>query len=105
MRETLDKVFDTDIFSKTHDHYEAARIYIPDDFYELYWDGQLGGIEGLNQDTWMITYLGQIKYAFKGVCDSFHLLAKGDDLRAAVPIPVAISSSTLPQDQPHPHPS
>lgn len=43
----------------------------------------------LNQDNWMV-YLRKIKHAFQGLIESFHLLAKGDDLRAAVPISVAI---------------
>lgn len=93
MHHILDKIFDMPIFSKTHKHYEKSLVYIPDDRYELWWEGQMRGIEGLNEDTWMITYLGQIKYAFQGLVGKFHLLAKKNDLRAAIPIRVALLDS------------
>lgn len=88
MENTLDKIFSIDFFRKTHYVYNQSLIYITDEESTIYWDGQCGGIDGLNQDTWVITYLAQLKYAFLNLGYKYHLLCKGDDLRAAVvPVP------------------
>ncbi|APG78716.1 RNA-dependent RNA polymerase [Hubei chuvirus-like virus 1] len=91
MSQTLDDIFGVKIFSKTHLAFEKSFIYVPDglDFY--YWDGQAGGIEGLNQDTWVVAYLGQIKTAMKALGFNYYVLCKGDDVRLAVLIPPLVS--------------
>lgn len=87
MAETLDKVFDYPIFSRTHEAFEHTLFYVDDEIRPAYWDGQLGGIEGLNQDTWVVTYIGQIKVALQEFDFQHHILCKGDDLRVIVLIP------------------
>lgn len=84
---TLDPIHGTNIFGKTQQKYEHTMFYVPDENTTYYWDGQSGGIEGLNQDTWVITYIAQIKTALSGMDLKFHLLCKGDDLRIALIIP------------------
>lgn len=87
MARTLDPIHGTNIFGKTQQKYEETMFYVPDEATTYYWDGQSGGIEGLNQDTWVITYIAQIKTALSGLDLKFHLLCKGDDLRIALIIP------------------
>lgn len=41
-RETLDKIYGTNLAGRTHDSYENARVYIPDELLPVAWDGQLG---------------------------------------------------------------
>jgi hypothetical protein len=91
MSNTLDGVFGKKIFSKTHKAFEKTFVYVPDekDFY--YWNGQSGGIEGLNQDTWVVTYLGQIKSAMKPLGYKYYILCRGDDVRIAILIPPLIA--------------
>ncbi|AJG39067.1 polymerase [Wuchang Cockroach Virus 3] len=89
MDETLDKVFDYPIFSKTHKLYKKTLIYVPDSEVTYWWDGQEGGIEGQNQDTWVVTYIAMIKTALAGITYPYHILVKGDDCRIAISIPEA----------------
>lgn len=86
---TLDKIFDSTIFSKTHKAYENTFIYTPDQDNMYYWDGQRGGIEGLNQYTWMTVYITQMKVCMQGFPFPYHILCKGDDMRIVVLIPEA----------------
>lgn len=94
MKETLDKIFDTTIFGKTHKAYEKTFFYVPNGHEAYSWEGQGGGIEGLNQDTWVITYLGQMKVALSGLGMPYHMLCKGDDLRIAIAVPPAVWKTT-----------
>ncbi|DAZ90596.1 polymerase [Supella longipalpa mononega-like virus 2] len=87
MDQTLDKIFDYPIFSRTHQLYQKTFVYIPDGDTTYSWDGQDGGIEGQNQDTWVVTYIGMIKSALEGIQYPYHILVKGDDCRIAFAIP------------------
>lgn len=87
MSETLDKIYDYPIFSKTHKAYQNTLYYIPDYKTTYYWYGQGGGIEGLNQDTWVVVYLSQIKVALQKYQLKYHILCKGDDLRIVLLVP------------------
>lgn len=87
MKETLDRIFGTSIFGKTHLAYEKTLFYVPGYPQTFLWEGQAGGIEGLNQDTWVIVYLGQIKTALDGLGFKYHCLCKGDDLRVTIAVP------------------
>jgi hypothetical protein len=63
------------------------------------WEGQSGGIEGLNQDTWVITYINQMKIAMKDFEYPYHLLCKGDDMRLVVLVPPGVLlHETLPSE-------
>nr|QXV86378.1 polymerase [Chuviridae sp.] len=87
MVNTLDKIYNTSIFGKTHLAFQKTLIHVPDEEEVYMWDGQSGGIEGLNQDTWVITYLAQVKTALEPLNLKYHALCKGDDLRIAICIP------------------
>ncbi|AJG39074.1 polymerase [Wuhan Mosquito Virus 8] len=84
---TLDKIYGTNIFSKTHLAYNKTLYYVPDESGTYYWYGQDGGIEGLNQDTWVVVYISQIKTAFSGMAIRYTVLCKGDDCRVVLSIP------------------
>jgi len=86
VRESLSQIFGNDIFDKTHNAYEKCLFYVPDYEGTYYWEGQGGGIEGLNQYTWTYVYLFQSEYAFMDVPAQVHSVIKGDDWRAAVAI-------------------
>ncbi|DAZ89736.1 TPA_asm: RNA-dependent RNA polymerase [Nomada lathburiana mononega-like virus] len=85
--ETLDKWFGTKIYGKTMKAYESTLFYYKDMLRSDYWDGQLGGIEGLNQATWSVIFLCGIKQALEGLGLIYQLTVKGDDVRAALVIP------------------
>nr|WPR16559.1 MAG: RNA-dependent RNA polymerase [Millipede chuvirus] len=90
MREVLDKLFGVSHYGKTMMAYEQSLLYIPDSGGTYWWDGQLGGIEGLNQDTWVITYIAQIRATLKNVGMPYHLFCKGDDMRVVLLVPPEI---------------
>lgn len=87
LSQTLDKIYDTTIFGKTQLAYEKTFIYIPDNDQISYWDGQKGGIEGLNQDSWVVVYIAQIKAALQNVQYKYYMICRGDDLRIIFCIP------------------
>lgn len=87
MSKTLDRIYDTTIFGKTHLAFNKTLFYVPNEPVSYSWDGQGGGIEGLNQDTWVITYIAQIKTALEDMDIKSHIFCKGDDLRVAVAVP------------------
>lgn len=87
MRELLDKLYGTSIFGKTMLAYNRSLIYIPDQEGTWHWEGQEGGIEGLNQDTWVTVYIGQIHTALSKYLYPYHVFCKGDDLRVVVMVP------------------
>uniref|UniRef100_A0AAT9J9Z8 RNA-directed RNA polymerase n=1 Tax=Blattella germanica chuvirus 1 TaxID=3133478 RepID=A0AAT9J9Z8_9VIRU len=83
----LDAVYGTRIMGKTHIAYQKTLFYVPDEEKSFVWEGQSGGIEGLNQDTWVVTYLNQIKVAMSPYDFQYHAFCKGDDLRLIVLLP------------------
>lgn len=85
--EVLDKVFGSKIYERTMLAYEHTMYYVSDHDRVLHWDGQYGGIEGLNQYTWDVVYLAQIRAALEGCGFDPILFAKGDDLRAVILVP------------------
>lgn len=87
MSKTLDVIYEWPIFSKTHANYENSVFYVPDERCTYMWDGQQGGIEGLNQDTWVVVYIAELKTALAKFKVRYHLLVKGDDARIIMIIP------------------
>ncbi|QHX39760.1 RNA-dependent RNA polymerase [Herr Frank virus 1] len=86
--DVLDKLFGTEkFFSKTQLAYENGFFYLPDQSGTYHWSGQDGGIEGLNQYTWMAVYIPQMRYALREFNLHFHVMAYGDDYKAALLIP------------------
>nr|AJG39080.1 polymerase [Shuangao Fly Virus 1] len=88
MVNTLSRIFNHQVFSNTHKFYKNCLHYVPDADTTYYWYGQDGGIEGLNQDTWVITYIAQIKTTLHDKNLRYHIMCKGDDFRLAVLIPI-----------------
>nr|UDL14020.1 MAG: L protein [Scaldis River bee virus] len=86
-QETLDKWFGRKIHGKTMKAYKSTLFYYKDMLRSEFWDGQLGGIEGLNQATWSLIFLCGIKQALEGLGVTYQLTVKGDDVRAALVIP------------------
>ncbi|UHK03230.1 MAG: RNA-dependent RNA polymerase [Hangzhou chuvirus 3] len=82
-----DKIFGTNIYCKTQQAYEKSLIYIPDSREWISWEGQKGGIEGLNQDTWVMAYLDSIATAMSKFPYKYYVICRGDDLRIAIAIP------------------
>lgn len=83
----LDAWFGTKIYGKTMKAYENALVYYADSNTRRYWDGQLGGIEGLNQATWSFIFVGGIKSALEKLGVLCQISVKGDDVRAALIVP------------------
>lgn len=80
----LDPLFDTNIFSKTQLAFKKGLTYVPDEGMCYYWDGQEGGIEGQNQDTWVVTYLAQVKASMPALNVPYLVFCKGEIGRAHV---------------------
>jgi len=85
----LDQVFDTSMFAKTHVLYENTVVFHKDGPNITGWPRQLGGIEGHNQDTWVITYLSQMHAWFKRLGYQYHFMDMGDNFIARVAVPRA----------------
>lgn len=83
----LDSWFKTSYYNKTMKAYENMLIYYDDGIVKKKWDGQYGGIEGLNQATWSIVFIGGIKYALEMLGYKYSITVKGDDVRAAIIVP------------------
>lgn len=83
----LDRWFGKKLWGKTMAAYENALIYYMDRSRKRYWEGQLGGIEGLNQATWSFVFLGGVKNALERVGVVYQVTVKGDDVRAALAVP------------------
>lgn len=83
----LDRWFGTKIYGKTMRAFEESLVYLREENYTRYWEGQLGGIEGLNQDTWSFIFLGGVKHALDEAGFKYQVTVKGDDVRAVIAIP------------------
>lgn len=83
----LDRWFNTRIYGRTMEAYENTLVYYKDNHYQTFWDGQPGGIEGLNQATWTYIFVGGIKQALERLGVISQVTVKGDDVRAAIAIP------------------
>jgi len=94
MKETLDKIYDTNVFSKTQEKYNHTLFYVPDHEECYSWKGQGGGIEGLNQYTWDIIYDAVLQASLPDDRIKTHALFKGDDYRFAIIIPKALIEET-----------
>lgn len=62
-------------------------MYYDDRTYRVYWDGQLGRIEGLNQATWTLTFLAGLKESMEKIGYKFHITVKGVDVRMSILVP------------------
>lgn len=82
----FDRWFNTRIYGKTMQAYQQMLYYYCNKDFKSYWEGQLGGIEGLNQATWSAIFIGGIKQAIEGAGQIYQLTVKGDDVRAAIVI-------------------
>lgn len=83
----LDRWYNINLYGKTMEAYENSLVYYRDLSYQRSWEGQLGGIEGLNQATWSYIFLGGIKQALSDIGVIYQVTVKGDDVRAAIAVP------------------
>ncbi|XP_073799251.1 uncharacterized protein [Danio rerio] len=74
-------------FRKTQLAYEQGFFYLPYSQGTYHWEGQQGGIEGLNQYTWMLTYIPQMRYALREFRLHYFVMAYGGDYKASLLIP------------------
>lgn len=83
----LDGVFGETMFRQFHKTYEFMYVYLPDaeDVYQ--WDGQFGGIEGLDQYIWVHSYIAHLNTVLNQFGLPFQLLVKGDDARIVILVP------------------
>ncbi|APG78687.1 RNA-dependent RNA polymerase [Hubei coleoptera virus 3] len=82
----LDGLFGINMYGKTMKAYQNMLVYYLDKTFKEHWNGQLGGIEGLDQATWSLIFLGGIKWALERVGTIYQVTVKGDDVRAALMI-------------------
>ncbi|UQZ09548.1 putative RNA-dependent RNA polymerase [Freshwater macrophyte associated chu-like virus 1] len=88
LSQTLDKIYDTNIFAKTHDAYLQGFFYIPDNLGGAYhWEGQGGGVQGLNQYTWMNCYVPMMRSILSQFGMHMYVMSYGDDYKACFLIP------------------
>jgi len=87
MREVLDRILGNCLFSRAHSAFERSILYTQTRTNTYFYEGQLGGIEGLMQEVWMIVYIHQIKYALRNCTYRFDIQCKGDDVRIKFFIP------------------
>ena len=86
-KEILDPWFGTSWFGKTMKFYQSAFFTAPLSDSETCWQGQMGGIEGLNQGTWELAHLGALKKAIESLGYPYTCTVKGDDVRISLAIP------------------
>ena len=87
VRETLDKYYGVNLYSKTELAYEKTMYTLPGTKETYGFRGLAGGIEGLNQYTWMSIYTTQMRKVLEEEGLQFHVLSYGDDYKAALLIP------------------
>nr|WNM95034.1 MAG: RNA-dependent RNA polymerase [Diaporthe gulyae chuvirus 1] len=80
----LDSIFDVNTYDPVQDYYQELLYYLADSETVHFWKGMYGGIEGLNQYTWVLAYLSQINAAMDKLGYLFKVLIKGDDVRITV---------------------
>jgi hypothetical protein len=57
IRESLSKIFGNDVMHRIHEAYEKSLFVVPDGDITYTWEGQQGGIDGLNQYAWVWVYV------------------------------------------------
>lgn len=83
----LDNWFGKNIYKKTMQAFQKSVIYYHDAHNQDKWNGQEGGIEGLNQATWSIVFVGGMKLALEKLGYRYQVTVKGDDVRSAIIVP------------------
>nr|QHA33906.1 reverse transcriptase [Atrato Chu-like virus 4] len=77
------------LYSRTMLAFEKMLVYYVDGSYQISWDGQSGGIEGLNQATWTFLFLAGLKESLERMGFRYHITVKGDDVRITFLVPTA----------------
>jgi len=81
LRETIDRMLGNSMVSRLHEAFEYTTFYAQEKGRVIYYHGQNGGIEGLQQGSWMLVYVHQIRYALRDCPYEYDILIKGDDVR------------------------
>jgi len=87
LNKVLDASTGSNLFSRAHESFEHSLVYNTGPEKTLYWEGQTGGIEGLQQEAWMIVYIEQLRYALRDCAYRYDILCKGDDVRIRFLVP------------------
>lgn len=82
----LDPWFGTKLYGKTMKAFQHMCVYLHEASLKTFWEGQDGGIEGLNQATWSLVFLAGIKNALEGAGLKYQVTVKGDDVRAVIAV-------------------
>jgi len=88
--QVLDGVFGTTMFAQFHRTYSHMFFYLPDVDEVYHWEGQAGGIEGLDQYIWVHSYIAHLKTVLGRFGYPYQLLVKGDDARVVILVPPQI---------------
>lgn len=84
----LDKIFGVNFYRSTMRVFNQGLIYNIDQSRTLtWWQGQLGGIEGLAQKVWTWIYCCIARLVIEEIGAEGHLLVNGDDLRMILYVP------------------
>lgn len=83
----LDQIHGTTIFEKTQLLYRNSVIVHQGPAGIRGWEGQEGGIEGLNQDTWVIVYLSQMHAIFSKLQYRYYFMDMGDNFIVKLSVP------------------
>ena len=67
--------------------FEKTAFYVPTGTGCESWSGQLGGIEGLHQYTWVVLYGAALRLTLEQVGFKAETLVRGDDWIAAIHVP------------------
>lgn len=95
MKETVSRIFGTQLFNTIHSTYRQALVYVDDEQDTYYWYEQDGGIEGYHQDSWVWVHLSMVHTTLSGYGFEYTLLCKGDDLRVFVGSLIILSRKTM----------
>lgn len=86
-REFFNKIFGVPYFQNVMDTFENSLITVTDGLLEYYWDGQLGGIEGLFQKYWTWMYESVAARVADVTGYPNFIMVNGDDLRVVLLVP------------------
>ena len=83
----LDRIHGSGFYSTVMPAFQHTAFYAPTGTGCEHWDGQLGGIEGLHQYTWVNLYEAALRLTLEQLGFKAETLVRGDDWVAAIHIP------------------
>lgn len=83
----LDRWLGVQVYCNSQMYYHNSLILLPTSSETWFWEGQEGGIEGLNQDEWGAAWAMGVSCFMDREGYNFQAMAKGDDLRLVIVVP------------------